>query len=217
MFFYRFGSSITNNIIQSPPQHTKPGDLIFDGEWYYLNLGDEIARPEQWYTNQTITISQNIPSLCHNSTITFIHRMVNERFSSYNKVIPLFLWSEITTLLKHKINKKQKLEKKNQQLFLFPSILSIQQYLNNHPEINNSLVLSWSSTTVQKAKAYRSLSNHTEQTLLCTHSQIFQNRHNLTHIHVMDPHSPYYHTFQEPRYTITTVIEKMRKIYNIIH
>ena len=47
MFFYRFGSSITNNIIQSPPQHTKPGDLIFDGEWYYLNLGDEIARPEQ--------------------------------------------------------------------------------------------------------------------------------------------------------------------------
>ena len=217
MFFYRFGPSITNNIIQSPPQHSKPGDLIFDGEWYYLNLGDEIARPEQWYTNQIITISQNIPSLCHNSTITFIHRMVNERFSSYNKVIPLFFWSDITLLLKHKKHplsvRRGVRGEVSQQLFLFPSILSIQQYLNNHPEINSSLVLSWSSTTVQKAKAYRSLSNNTEQTLLCTHSQIFQNRHNLTHIHVMDPYSPYYHTFQEPRYTITTVIEKMKEIY----
>lgn len=83
-----------------------------------------------------------------------------------------------------------------QQLLLFPSILSIQQYLNHHPEMINSIILSGSSTLVQKTKAYQSLSNNTEQVLLCTHSQIFQNRNNLTSLHIADPHSPYYHTFQ---------------------
>lgn len=218
MFFYRFWSNISNNIFQSPEQKTKPGDLVFDGEQYYLNIGDEIARPEQWYTNHTITISQKTPYLCNEKTIAFIHWMVNERFSNYNKVIPLFLWNDITLLLKHKkpYNKKDQATP-NQQLLLFPSILSIQQYLNHHPEMMNSLILSGSSTVVQKAKAYQSLSNNTEQVLLCTHSQIFQNRNNLTEIHVMDPHSPYYHTLQEPRYTITTVTEKMRQIHNIVH
>lgn len=218
MFFYRFGPNISNNIFQSPEQKTQPGDLIFDGEYYFLNLWDEISRPEQGYTNQTIHISQKILSLCHEQTLTFIHRMVNERFSSYNKVIPLFFWSDITVLLKHKkatiSHKKTKREVK-QELFLFPSILSIQQYLNNHPDRETCLILSWSSTIVQKAKAYRSISHNIQHTVLCTHSQIFQNRNNLTQITVMDQHSPYYHTFQDPRYTIDTVIEKMRAIYTI--
>lgn len=219
MFFYRFGPNISNNIFSSPEQKSNPGDLIFDGERYFLNLWDDISRPEQWYTNQTITISQKIPALCTQITLELIHRMVNERFSSYNKVIPLFFGSDINILLKYKKvqPKNKERETKKQSLFLFPSILSIQHYLNQHPEREDSILLSGSSTTVQKAKAYRTLSTNTQQTLLCTHSQIFQNRNHLTEIHVMDPHSPYYHTFQEPRYTISTVIEKMRKLYTIGH
>ncbi len=255
MFFYRFGSNTSNNIFSSPAQKTQPGDLIFDGEYYYLNLGDEISRPEQWYTHHTITISQKIPTLCHHKTLARIHRMVNEWFSSYNKVLPLFFWSDIDLLLKHKKNviarpegsplggRNEAIHK--QKLILFPSILSIQQYLKHKKNViarneaihswddyglprsttlrsqwhqwtnTNSLILTGSSTSVQKAKAYRAISTGQEQTIITTHSQIFQNRHNLTGITIMDPHSPYYHTFQEPRYTISTVIEKMRELYHI--
>ena len=214
MFFYRFWTNINNNIFQSPEQKSKPGDLLFDGEYYFLNLGNEIARPEQWYTNQTITISQKFSSLCTTQSLSLIHWMVNERFSSYNKVLPLWFWSDITLLLKHKKSSNKKDQAlHHQKLLLFPSILSIQQYLNHHPEMTNPLILSGSSTLVQKAKAYRSISHNSEHLLLCTHSQIFQNRNNLTDLQVMDQHSPYYHTFQDPRYSIATVIEKMREIY----
>lgn len=147
--------------------------------------------------------------------------MVNERFSSYNKVIPLFLGSEIEILLKHK--KPVKANNTPQQLLIFPSILSIQQYLDQkYPpfqkgdgEAKRILTLTGSSTLVQKSKAYRSISSGQDNTILTTHSQIFQNRNHLTEIHVMDPHSPYYRTFQDPRYNIHMTIEYMRKLYNI--
>ena len=217
MFFYRFWDNRTHNIYQSPDQKTKPGDLIFDGERYYLNLGDEISRPEQWYTTHTITISQTIPSLCSTKTLERIHRMVNERFSSYNKVISLFLWSDISVLLKHKkwVKSTKEQVKNPQHLLIFPSILSIQQYLNHHPESESPLILTWSSTIVQKAKWYRAIGYNTEQTILTTHSQIFQNRNHLTRITLMDEHSPYYRTFQDPRYNIPLTIAKLRELYVI--
>ena len=102
MFFYRFSSLRSNNIFQSPAQTTKPGDLIFDGERYYLNLGEEISRPEQGHINHSITLVEKIASLCTARTLEQLHRMVNERFSSYNKVIPLFLGNDLPILLKYR-------------------------------------------------------------------------------------------------------------------
>lgn len=140
--------------------------------------------------------------------------MVNERFSSYNKVIPLFLGNDLALLLKYrpKFFKKQTLP---QHLFIFPSILSIQQYLNTQPEDHHNITLTGSSTVVQKAKGYRAISHNTQQDILTTYSQIFQNWNNLTEITLMDPHSPYYRTFQDPRYNIPLVIDKMKELYQI--
>jgi len=223
MFFYRFWSHFTHNIYQCSLPKTKSGDLLFDDGYYYLALGDDISRPEQWHTDISLHPSQRISSFLHDTTLSLVHRMVNERFSSYNKVLPLFVGSDITILLKHKLSptknpgtKNQEPGTKQQILLLFPSIISIQQYLNDHNDQEQSLILSGSSTLVQKAKGFRALSNGKETSLLATHSQIFQNRNNLTQIKVMDEHSPYYHTFQEPRYTIPLVIEKMRSIYQIV-
>lgn len=152
MFFYRFSTLRSNNIFQSPAQTTQPGELIFDGERYYLNLGEEISRPEQGYTNHSITLVEKIPSLCTLKTLEQIHRMVNEWFSSYNKVIPLFLGNDLRLLLKYKPKTLRKQSISDQKLIIFPSILSMQHYRNAHPEFEENIILTGSSTTVQKAK-----------------------------------------------------------------
>lgn len=96
---------------------------------------------------------------------------------------------------------------------VFPSILSIQYYLQDHPDLDQTLTLSGSSTAVQKIKAYRTIRSGATSTLLATHSQIFHNRNNLTRITLMDEHSPYYRTFQDPRYNIALCIQKLKELY----
>jgi primosomal protein N' len=141
--------------------------------------------------------------------------MVNERFSSYNKCIPLFFWSNIATVLKHKkILPDSKKNKSEQHLFLFPSVLSISQYNQNHDEYS-PLILTGQSSDVQQAKAYRSLHNNESQLVYATHSKIFQDRNNLKSINIIDEYSPLYQTYQDPRYNIIAVLQKMREIYNI--
>ncbi len=213
VYFYRFWHKHQHNLVSSPDQSTKPGDLLFDGQEYFLNLWEEIARIEQWVESMVINPYQSIKSFCKFETLAMIERMVSERYTSYNKVMPLFFWSDINLTLHYKTTSK--VQKSPQQLLLFPSMFGLQHYLSTQSEYPKSLILSWSSTSLQKAKAYRSISNNSSTTLLCTHSQVFQNRNNLTNIYIFDPHSSYYHTFQDPRYRVDTVIEHMREVYKI--
>lgn len=214
MYFYHFSTLHHNNIYQSHHK-SKPGDLIFYNNSYYLNLWETIARPEQGATSIHFDQETMIKWLCTTQTIELLHRMVNERFSSYNKCIPLFFWNDITLLIKHKksivANKKSE---DPQSLLIFPSIFSLTQYRTTHTE-NNTIILNGQSTDIAKAKAYRSISNGETTTILSTHSQLFQNRNNLTTITVIDPYSPQYQTYHDPRYNVSTIIEKMKDILEI--
>ena len=139
--------------------------------------------------------------------------MVNERFSSYNKCIPLFFGNDMLVFMKHKQQKSKK-KISDQHFVIFPSVFSLTQYHNTH-QVNNLVILTGQSTTVQRSKAYRSLHNNESQTLYATHSQIFQDRQHLKSITIIDELSPLYQTYQEPRYTINKIIEKMKEIYSI--
>lgn len=135
--------------------------------------------------------------------------MVNERFTSYHKIIPLFLGNEPELLIKY--YKAVKPTQQSQTLLLFPSLLSIYDYINHHPEYADDPILTGYSTPIQQAKAYRQIATNKAQYLLCTHSQIFQNRNNLTEVIIMDPESSYYHTFQDPRYNVMHVIAYLQE------
>lgn len=230
MFFYCFDHTHTHNIYQSHHK-SKPWDVVSYNGKYYLNLGEEISRPEQWSTTIHFDDASIIPVVCYPQTLTLLHWMVNEWFSSYNKCIPLFLWNDINLLLKHKKapSKKQKasqsdnwslsLEAWSQKLYIFPSVFSLTQFSTTivSPLYHDSIpiALTGSSTSLARAKAYRSLTHNTDQILLATHSQIFQNRYNLTDIIVIDEYSPLYQTYHDPRYNLDTVVQKMREIYDI--
>lgn len=93
-------------------------------------------------------------------------------------------------------------------------MLSITQY-NKNNENSSPLILTGQSSDVQQAKAYRSLHNNESQLLYATHSQIFQDRNNLKSITIIDEYSPLYQTYQNPRYNIIAIVEKMKEIYKI--
>ena len=93
-------------------------------------------------------------------------------------------------------------------------MFSLTQYRNSHDE-ESITILNGQSTDIARAKSYRSIHNNETQTLYATHSQIFQDRHHLTTITTIDEYSPQYQTYQDPRYNLSAVIEKMKEIYNI--
>jgi primosomal protein N' len=144
--------------------------------------------------------------------------MTNEWFSSYNKCIPLFFGVDILITIKHK---KQIASSKRtqimQKLYIFPSIFSLSGYYKQLSEEirERSLIIYGQSTQVQRAKAYWAIQNNETLTIFTTHSQIFRDRSNLQEIIVIDKDSSFYQTYQEPRYNLSLVIEKMKEIYGI--
>lgn len=215
-YFYCFDQSRTTNIYQSSTSSSQIGDLLYFENQYYLNLWEEISRPEQWATTINFHNHTTTKWISNKQTIELLHWMVNERFSSYNKCIPLFFGNDILVFIKHKkqIQSSKKLAIW-QHLIVFSSVFSLTQYHSSHTTEENPLILTWQSTTAQRAKAYRSLHNNESQILYSTHSQIFQDRQYLKSITIVDELSPLYQTYQEPRYNINKIIEKMKEIYNI--
>jgi primosomal protein N' len=214
LYFYCFDINRTTNIYQSHHK-SQSGDLIFYNHKYYLNLGENISRPEQWATSIYFDQETVIKWLCTTQTVKLLHWMVNEWFSSYNKCIPLFFWNDINLLLRHKkTTTSNKRSEEPQSLIIFPSFFSLIQYHNHHDD-EQIITLTGQSTDIARSKAYRSLHNNESKILYATHSQIFQDRYNLTSITVIDEYSPQYQTYQEPRYNINAVIEKIKEIYSI--
>lgn len=214
MYFYCFDINHNNNIYQSHHK-SQSGDLIFYNNKHYLNLGETLSRPEQWATPIHFDQESIIKWLCTIKTIELLHWMVNERFSSYNKCIPLFFWDDINLLLKYKktisLTKKPK---EPQSLIIFPSVFSLIQYNHNHNK-EEIIILSGQSTNIARAKAYRSIRNNEIQILYSTHSQIFQDRYDLKSITIIDEYSSQYQTYQDPRYNLLNIIAKLKTIHNI--
>lgn len=175
-------------------------------------LGDDISRPELISARYSLTDPKIIVQLCQSSTIDMIHRMVYEWFSNYKDVIPLFFWSDIQLLLKHKPIEKKKNNTSWQILHIFPSLFALTQFVGLSEPKENALILSWQTTPVQRAKHYRAIQSGQIQDIFATHSQIFWDWNNLQEINFHDKYSPFYAVHAEPRYTVPLVVEKMREM-----
>lgn len=223
----RFESSILT--VSSLPRGTKAGDLLIDESRYYLCLGEAIARPEL-YGHASITLCDPsfVCQLMQTSTLNLLHRLVNEYYSSYTASLPLWLGNDITQIVSKKktawpkrhISSPDKGRVPNafgtegfaQRLSLFPSLRAAE---TTYPQLNDDMIiLSWQSTTVQRAKAYRGIKNGTITHVIATHSQIFRDRQHLTAIDIYDPLSWAYETYAEPRYRVSDILQTMQTIYD---
>lgn len=192
-----------------------PGSLVQDMGELFLYLWEEISWPELVWARHSFVSPKIVMSLCSPTTIDTLHRMVYEWFSSYKDVIPLFFWSDIDVLLRHR--PKTLLSKTHdwtrmsspQRLFIFPSLLALVQYRQWQDVWDNSLILSGQSTPVQRAKAYRAVQSGQVDTLFVTHSQMFWDWNSSVDIHLFDPYSPLYEVHQEPRYAVSAVVDSL--------
>ncbi|MEI7477116.1 MAG: hypothetical protein WCJ81_00780 [bacterium] len=83
-------------MVYAPDTKYKPGDLVIDENGAFLCLGKDIIFPELYekikkkayvFNSQSTRIKQYLSA----KTISLLHRLVKEYFSSYKNVIGLYL------------------------------------------------------------------------------------------------------------------------------
>lgn len=220
MYYYHFTHYAGNDrVFRSEKIFGEPGDLLSVGGEYMLVLGEEVARKEQHTKPWKSTEEPKLISawLLSEKSLAMIHRMVEYRFTTYKNVLPLRI-GDIDDLIKYKPSREsapQKRKKKSaeQQLIIFPDLRTMHAYIAEHkndlPEV--FLTLHSQTSAKQKAQAFRSLKFWKATTVLCTYSQLFQDRAHLTSITLIDQHKWYYKSQQDPRYYVPTVAQQLAK------
>lgn len=215
LYFYRFNQIREDQaVVSCDTIHNifTPGVLLQEWRDFLLCLGEEVSRPELVSARYSFVDPKVIVQLCQDTTIDMIHQMVYEWFSSYKDVTPLFFWSDIELLLKHKPIEQKKNTTSWQILHIFPSLFALTQFVGFSEPKDKALILSWQTTPVQRAKHYRAIQSGQIQHIFATHSQIFWDWYNLQEINFHDEYSPFYAVHAEPRYTVPMVVKKMKEM-----
>ncbi|MEF2175216.1 MAG: hypothetical protein V3575_01985 [Candidatus Absconditabacteria bacterium] len=208
------------------------GDLLYDGNRYYLSLGRNISFEELIIDEIGFDddISIIYKSFLSKNVVDIIHNIVKQNFSLYRLVIPMFLSDEIRNLLKRaskKLNKNVEFidysnfrnsrtikKQTGQQLVLFPDLWSVYNEIDNeYMSLDGVEMLNSKSTNIQKGKTFWNIKSGVTNTLICTHSQIFQDWLNLSKIIIYSPHQRYYKNQKDPRYSTSDILLLYEECY----
>ena len=213
----------------------KPWDLLAANNTHFLVLWDDIMFMELYTYQQSTFASYQIvhKQLIDSRSIEMIHRLVYTYYSSYKNVIPLFFPWDIGYLLAKKPNKvskpsadtiiynpiSQKCEHTkeqlhSQELWIFPDIRTMYN-ITTQKQRDTNIFRHSKLTPLQKVRTFRQIHMQSSDNYLTTYAGIFQNRKNLTHIHMFYPHKRYYAHQQDPKYKTQEVVKKLTDIYNI--
>ena len=197
------------------------GDLLQEGSDFFLVLGEKISFPESVTTRYTSSPKLFFPQLLKAPSIQLLHWMVYERYTSYKKVVPLFLDHDITALLskaqKEKQNKqsfeltigKTKISHygEGQVLIVFPDLWTVSNIIDlQHPQ---GLLLSALDGKSKKNKHRWQIKSWAEKLIFSTGSEVFQDFMKLEKIYFIEPQKWYYSSQQDPRYKVETVLRQM--------
>ena len=183
------------------------------GIWYWFCLWENISRVEQYTKyHETIQESELImiqKKLLDAKTLEILHRFTRYRFCTYKKAIPLWI-QDPEQLAKRKLTfKKSKVLE--QTLTIYPNLWTIMN--DSSLDLNNMHLLHGQSTKKMKAEGFWWVKNGSIKHLICTYSQLFKQRENLTHITLKDQHAWWYKNQQDPRYHTVDVVKEMAKVY----
>jgi len=241
MFVYSFTNyaghdRVFHSSAKIPKKHN-PGDLLWVNEQYGLLLWEDISFIEQYKTKRgdKRDVIEHYPKFLSYKSQKLMHRMVYTRYTTYKKIIPLYISNDIDYLIKkHSPKRKVKLDirseyifekekwtfklnkKKDdwQQLIVFPDLRTLFNMINIKNLPDDVAILSWQTSALQKAKIFWWIKYNKITTLLTTHSGIFQDRSDLRNITIVHPDRWYYTNQKEPRYKTHDVLKKMSIIYS---
>ena len=206
----------------------KPGDLIQCWTDFLLNLGDEIAFPELIRTQFTPTSPCEVvyPKFFDQNFLSLLHRMVYQRYSTYNNVLKYFVSFEIPQLLAREEKRKWKTKKLNlsdisipfidskQNLVIIPDNRSRENQLSDFFSQDFITHLYSTDTQNRKDNNRREIKKSKVWIIVATQSEVFQPFNNLWTITFIDWYKRYYHNQQDPRYDISEVVKKLQNLRN---
>lgn len=101
-----------------------------------------------------------------------------------------------------------------QTLIVFPTVWSMFMHLKDTGlmELNGSVVLHGQLHASARSKAFRAIKSWSVHTVYSTYSQVFRDWNNLQKVILIDQHAWWYKNFQEPRYFLPTIVQKMKSI-----
>lgn len=204
-----------DTVVWSTLSWYRPGDLLKDNDIYFLCLWKEIVFT-QLYKKQLakehsfMNPEKAYKQLVSTKTLDIIHWMVKEYFSSYKHVAGLF----IPTWLENRLPKKPiKRVEWPQKCIIFPDLRTLSQTYPVNTLPDDTAILHWWMTQVQKAKLYRGVWSGSIKTLLSTNRWLFFDRVQLDSIIVYSPTNRAYSGQSEPRFVIKETAEKIAEIY----
>ena len=216
-----------DRVFQTSLKIWNPWDLIQCGWDFLLNLWDEIAFPELIRTQFTPTAPFEVayPKFFDEKFLALLHRMVYQRYSTYNNVMKYFVSFEISQLLARESKAKWKSKKLNlnnnslplseskQNLVIIPDNRSRENQLSDF--FSQDFVTHLYSTDTQNRKDQhrRDAKKSKVWIIVATQSEVFQPFNNLWTIAFIDWYKRYYHNQQDPRYEISAVVEKMQELW----
>lgn len=213
-FFNRF-AGIDRVFLCKENHHIQPGDLIETEGTYALCLGYVLPVPERYtlYRPGTDTFKIVFPHFFSENVLELLHWMVNEWYTTYKKVIPLFCSESIekNLCLYKKPNKKKQTW---QYLLVFPDIWTLTNSVSRSFFIEKTYCIMTPSVSEKQQIMLRTKIRQGEIShCACTWGEIFQDWNNLVSITLHDPHKWYYAAQQDPRYKVASVLKKLAEIY----
>jgi len=229
MYLFSFKQFVWHDrVFSSSLSIWKAGDLIQCGWDFLLNLWNEVSFPELIRAQFTPTSPCEVvyPKFFDERFLTLLHRMVYQRYSTYNNVLKYFVSFEIPQLLTRGVkikwkNKKLNLDKVSipfdksmQNLVIIPDNRSRENLLSDF--FSQDWVTHLCSTYTQNCKDQkrREIKKSKTWIIVATQSEIFQPFNNLWTITFIDWYKWYYHNQQDPRYDISAVVDKMKILRN---
>ena len=216
-----------DRVFQTSLKIWNPWDLIQCGWDFLLNLWDEIAFPEliktQFVPKEKFEVVY--PKFFDEKFLALLHRMVYQRYSTYNNVMKYFVSFEISQLLARESKAKWQNKKLNlnnnslpfsetkQNLVIIPDNRSRENQLSDF--FSQDFVTHLYSTDTQNRKDQhrREAKKSKVWIIIATQSEVFQPFSNLWTITFIDGYKRYYHNQQDPRYEISAVVEKMQELW----
>ena len=222
LFSFCYGSWFWKyyRVFSTPENIWSSGDLIKIWDDYVLLLWDTISFPEKYDHVYPFLWSQGspkqevlIPTFFDDHFLALCHWMVQEWFSDYRSVMKYFVPLEIDDLLKRRPTGKMH-KNIEQNLYIFPDNWTRYNFLGEYyKESKEHLQLFSTDTEKKKNEHRRSIKYGIAKHIFATQSEIFQPYQCLKKIYFVDSYKWYYHNQQDPRYSLKTVVEKLRELY----
>ena len=190
------------------------------GYGYVLCLWDSLSRVEQYgkYIEPGIQKAELLPIqkwLLSQQSLEMMHWFTHHRFCAYKKALPLYISDpeEIAKRKTKKMKKKKWENKDEQKLIIYPNLRSLQNDASLDLTESGTIFLHSQSTKKQKSEGFRKIRNGVVDKLVCTYSQMLQDWDNLVSVTLIDQHTRYYKSPQDPRYEAGAVVDMIWEIY----